>query len=149
PDRPRPPDRAADRLVRRGLRPREDEGRARDGHRGQRRRGASGRRGRGGGDPPAGGAAPGAAAVIVRGSGEGQWRVPDDQQSALNALDNQIVEALESCSQEEFSALLRQLIEATIEAGERVGDDEVLPSDVVLPARDTTLDEARELFAGE
>jgi hypothetical protein len=85
----------------------------------------------------------------VRVSGEGQWRVPDDRQSALNDLDNQIVEALESCSQDQFSALLHQLIEATIESGERVADDELLPSDVVLPARDTTLEEARELFAGE
>ena len=87
--------------------------------------------------------------MIVRVSGEGQWRVPDDQQGALNDLDNQIVEALESCSQEQFTSLLRQLIEATVEAGEPVADDELLPSDVVLPARDTTLEEARELFAGE
>jgi hypothetical protein len=87
--------------------------------------------------------------VIVRVSGEGQWRVPDDQQGALNDLDNQIVEALESCSQEQFTSLLHQLIEATVEAGEPVADDELLPSDVVLPARDTTLEEARELFAGE
>jgi hypothetical protein len=87
--------------------------------------------------------------MIVRVSGEGQWRVPDDQQAALNDLDNQIVEALESCSQEQFTNLLHQLIEATIEPGEPVPDDELLPSDVVLPARDTTLEEARELFAGE
>jgi len=42
--------------------------------------------------------------------------VPDDQQGALNDLDNQIVEALESCSQEQFTSLLHQLIEATVEA---------------------------------
>ena len=42
-------------------------------------------------------------AVIVRVSGEGQWRVPDDQHASLNDLDNQIVEALESCSQTEFT----------------------------------------------
>jgi hypothetical protein len=87
--------------------------------------------------------------VIVRVSGEGQWHVPDDRHALLNDLDNQIVEALESCSQEQFTSLLHQLIEATIEAGEPVSDDELLPSDVVLPARDTTLEEARELFAGE
>jgi len=87
--------------------------------------------------------------VIVRVSGEGQWRVPDDRHSSLNDLDNQIVEALESCSQEQFTTLLHQLIDATIEAGEPLPEDELLPSDVVLPARDTTLEEARELFAGE
>ena len=54
--------------------------------------------------------------MIVRVSGEGQWRVPDDQHAALNDLDNQIVEALESCSQEEFTRLLHQLIDATVEA---------------------------------
>jgi hypothetical protein len=87
--------------------------------------------------------------VIVRVSGEGQWRVPDDQHASLNDLDNQIVEALEACSQTEFTNLLHQLIEATVEAGEPLPEDELLPSDVVLPARDTTLEEARELFAGE
>jgi hypothetical protein len=87
--------------------------------------------------------------VIVRVSGEGQWRVPDDQHAALNDLDNQIVEALESCSQEDFTRLLHQLIDATVEAGEPLPEDELLPSDVMLPARDTTLEEARELFAGE
>ena len=87
--------------------------------------------------------------MIVRVSGEGQWRVPDDQHASLNDLDNQIVEALESCSQEQFTNLLHELIEATVKAGEPVADDELLPSDVVLPARDTTLEEARELFAGE
>jgi hypothetical protein len=87
--------------------------------------------------------------VIVRIAGEGQWRVPDERGQTLNELDNEIVTAIETCSEPEFQALLHRLIEATIESGERLGDDELVTSDVVLPARDTTLEEARELFAGE
>jgi hypothetical protein len=87
--------------------------------------------------------------VIVRISGSGQWRVPDEQRPLLNELDDEIVRSLETCDQAEFSRLLHRLLDAVTEAGERLPDDELLPSDVVLPATDTTLEEAREIFAGE
>jgi hypothetical protein len=87
--------------------------------------------------------------VIVRISGEGQWRVPEEERDRLNALDNEIGSALETCSQDEFRELLARLAAEVTSTGERLADDEIVPSDVVLPARDTTLEEARELFAGE
>jgi hypothetical protein len=87
--------------------------------------------------------------VIVRISGEGQWRVPDEERERLNAIDNEIVAALESCSQDQFEALLGKLRDEVTGTGTRVPDDEIVPSDVVLPAPDTTLEEARAIFAGE
>jgi len=87
--------------------------------------------------------------VIVRISGEGQWRVPDDERQRLNAIDNEIVAALDGCSHEQFHALLGKLKAEVTSTGTRVPDDEIVTSDVVLPSPDTTLEEARELFAGE
>jgi hypothetical protein len=87
--------------------------------------------------------------VIVRISGEGQWRVPDSDRERLNELDNEIAKALDGCSQDEFKALLGRLADEVRSRGERVPDEELATSDVVLPAIDTTVEEARELFAGE
>jgi hypothetical protein len=86
--------------------------------------------------------------VIVRISGEGQWRVPDEKRDELNRLDDEIAAALETCSQEQFDELLGRLRDEVVRAGERVRDDEILTSDVVVPPGDTTLEEARVLFSG-
>jgi hypothetical protein len=87
--------------------------------------------------------------VIVRVSGAGQWRVPDERRSELNALDDEIVQAIESCDAAEFRERLDRLIDAATSGAERVPDDEIVPSDVILPGRETTLEEARSLFTGE
>ena len=87
--------------------------------------------------------------MIVRISGEGQWRLPDSDRERLNELDNEIARALDSCSQDEFKSLLAKLADEVRSRGERVPDEELATSDVVLPAIDTTVEEARELFAGE
>jgi hypothetical protein len=87
--------------------------------------------------------------VIVRVSGEGQWRVPDDRLPSLNELDNQVVEAVQAEDEAEYRRRLAALVDAAIGAGEAVGDDELVVSDIVIPSPDTTLAEARELFIGE
>jgi hypothetical protein len=87
--------------------------------------------------------------VIVRISGEGQWRVPDERREELNALDDQIVRAIDTCDEPEFRERLNRLIDTATSGAERVADDELVASDIVLPGRDTSLDEARSLFTGE
>jgi hypothetical protein len=87
--------------------------------------------------------------VIVRVSGEGQWRVPDDRLAQLNELDDQVVEAVQADDEPEYRLRLVALVDAAIAVGEAVPDDEIIVSDIVIPSPDTTLAEARELFVGE
>jgi PspA-Associated protein len=87
--------------------------------------------------------------VIVRISGEDQFRVPDADADRLNELDNRAVAAAEQGDEPGFRELWVQML-ALVEAdGERLTDDELVESDVILPPRDVSFEEARQEFTGE
>jgi hypothetical protein len=87
--------------------------------------------------------------VIVRILGEGQFRLPDSAAGALNAIDQRLEAAVAAGDQEAFAADLGALVMAVRSQGTAVGDDELVPSDAVVPDPDTTLDEARSLLSEE
>jgi hypothetical protein len=87
--------------------------------------------------------------VIVRISGEGQYRLPDEDADRLNQLDNEAVQAVESGDEDGFRELWNQMLALVESDGEEVPDEELLESDVILPPRDVTFDEARGEFSGE
>jgi hypothetical protein len=87
--------------------------------------------------------------VIVRLMGEGQFRVPDDLQSRLNKIDEAAEEAVRGGDGPGFRARLDELHQVVHEAGERLADDDLSPSDAIIPPIDLSFDEAEELFAGE
>src|SRR5262245_2949682 len=91
----------------------------------------------------------GAAAVIVRLMGEGQYDVDDEVAKGLNELDDQAAEALEAGDEERLSALLRRMADAVRLNGARLPDDDLSPSEAIVPPDDLSLAEARELFEGE
>jgi hypothetical protein len=87
--------------------------------------------------------------VIVRISGEGQFRLPDSDADRLNELDNRAVAAVEQGDETGFGELWAQML-ALVEAdGEEIGDEELLPSDVILPPRDSSFAEAAGEFTGD
>jgi hypothetical protein len=87
--------------------------------------------------------------MIVRVSGEGQFRLPDEDATRLNELDNEAVAAADSGDERGFRELWEQML-ALVEAdGEALPDDELVESDVILPPRDITFEEARAEFSGE
>jgi hypothetical protein len=87
--------------------------------------------------------------VIVRIAGEGQFRVPDEDQDKLNELDNAAVAAVDAGDEPSFADLWGQML-ALIEAdGNALDDDELVESDIILPPRDITLNEAKNEFTGE
>ena len=87
--------------------------------------------------------------MIVRISGEDQFRLPDADAERLNELDNRAVVAAEQGDEPGFRELWAQML-ALIEAdGDRLTDDELVESDVILPPRDLSFEEAREEFSGE
>ena len=87
--------------------------------------------------------------MIVRISGEGQFRLPDEDSDRLNELDNRAVSAVEDGDETGFAELWSQMLELVIADGRAVPDDELVESDVILPPRDISFAEAQGEFTGE
>ncbi len=87
--------------------------------------------------------------MIVRIFSDGQYRIPEDAQPRLHELDVQTVTAIDAGDEDAFKSSYGALIELIHSAGERLADDDLEPSDLMLPPSDITLEEAREEFTGE
>jgi PspA-Associated protein len=87
--------------------------------------------------------------VIVRLMTEGQYRVSDEVAAELNKLDDRAVQALDADDETELDARLKEMWALVQKQGERLADDELFPSDVIIPPSDLTLEETRELFSGD
>ena len=81
--------------------------------------------------------------------GEGQYRVDDSLQERLNALDDQAMAALEASDEPELDKRLEEMFALVRAEGERLADDDLSPSDVIIPPSDLTLEETRELVSHE
>ena len=87
--------------------------------------------------------------MIVRLSGEGQFRLPDGNAERLGELDNRAVSAVDQGDETGFRELWGQMLELVETEGEPLPPDELTESDVILPPRDISFDEARGEFTGE
>lgn len=87
--------------------------------------------------------------MIVRISGDGQYRLPDGDAERLNELDNKAVAAVEADDRAAFADLWAQMLELVKADGTELADDELEESDVILPPRDVTFEEAKGEFTGE
>jgi hypothetical protein len=87
--------------------------------------------------------------VIVRIMGEGQWRVADEEIRELDTLDTEAGKLLEAGDEEGLRRVLATMAERVRSNGEQLADEELHPSDAIVPPTDLSLDEARELFEGE
>ena len=87
--------------------------------------------------------------MIVRLLGEGQYRVDDALLGRLNELDDAVAKAIEAGDEQGLWAGLQALADVVRESGQKLGDDELCPSDAVIPPEDFSLEEAREVMTGE
>lgn len=87
--------------------------------------------------------------MIVRISGEDQFRLSDDDGNKLNELEGVVAAAVDACDERAFEDAYRALLEHVRKTGERVGDDELEASDVILPPADITVAEAAREFTGD
>ena len=87
--------------------------------------------------------------MIIRIFSDGQYRIPEDAQARLHELDAQTVQAVDAGDEEAFTSSYGALVELIHSTGERLADDDLEPSDLMLPPADITLEEAREEFTGE
>jgi len=87
--------------------------------------------------------------VIVRIAGEGQYTLPDEDAERLNQLDNDAVAAVEAEDRAKFAELWSQMLELVKTDGTEVDGEDLDASDVILPPRDITFEEAQAEFTGE
>ena len=87
--------------------------------------------------------------MIVRIAGEGQYELPEDVAAQLNELDNQAVAAVEAGDEARFQELFGQMLQIVTDGGAAVSDDELVASQVIIPPRDLTFDEAKAEFTGD
>ncbi len=85
--------------------------------------------------------------MIVRLMNEGQYRVSDDVRERLNALDDEAMSALDASDEGQLDAKLDEMWQLVANEGERLPDDSLEPSDVLIPPSDLTLEETRQLFS--
>ncbi|CAA9487404.1 MAG: hypothetical protein AVDCRST_MAG38-2425 [uncultured Solirubrobacteraceae bacterium] len=87
--------------------------------------------------------------MIVRVATDGQYRLPDADAARLNELDNEVVKAVEGGDEAAFARLFGDMLELVRRDGERLAEDELVESDVILPPADTSFAEAADGFTGE
>ena len=85
--------------------------------------------------------------MIVRVMGEGQFRLEGDAVGRLNELDDRAQEALERDDESELDRYLEEMAALVKRDGERLPDDDLSPSDAIVPPSDMTLAETKKLFS--
>jgi hypothetical protein len=87
--------------------------------------------------------------MIVRISGEDQYVLADSDSERLNELENAVVSVVDGGRKDGFEDAYKTLLDYVRAQGERVGDEEIETSDVILPPADLTFAEAGKEFTGE
>ncbi len=85
--------------------------------------------------------------VVVRIQGEDQYRLAVSEQPQLEPLDRSLSEAIASQDQKGYATALSALLNFVRSHGTKVGADDLVSSDVVLPSEDMTLEEATSLLS--
>ena len=87
--------------------------------------------------------------MIVRISNEAQYRLDDSLHSRLDELDDAVVGAVAASDETGFHARFEELLHFVRSNGEPLDDDDLEPSEFILPPADLTFVEAGEEFSGE
>jgi len=93
---------------------------------------------------------------IIRLLGYGQFYIDDNVLNELNSIDNGIVKLLENKENNtdkvittEFEKQLQLLESIVRQKGVAIGSNKIVSSDIVMPGKDITMKDARNLFKGE
>lgn len=87
--------------------------------------------------------------MIVRLMNEGQYRVDDGLREQLNELDDRAQTALEGNDEPGLDDMLDEMWQLVRARGERLPDEDLSASDLIIPPSDLTLEETRKLFSDE
>jgi hypothetical protein len=84
--------------------------------------------------------------MIVRILSEGQYRVEGKTLEEITILDEELMDALTQDQPDRFHELLNR-IAGLVRSGVALDMSHLQESDLILPAVDTTLEEAKKMFA--
>lgn len=87
--------------------------------------------------------------MIVRILHEGQYDVDDGLLDELNRLDDALSAALDGNDETAFRSAVAGLVARVREGGSPLADDDLRPSDAVVPGEDATRDEVRTILTEE
>jgi hypothetical protein len=87
--------------------------------------------------------------MIVRIMGEGQLDLADSHFAELNKLDDELLAEMENGDGPGFRRTLEALLEAVRTLGSPLPDDSLEPSELILPAPDSTLEEVRAMLSDD
>ena len=87
--------------------------------------------------------------MIVRLMGEGQYRIADARLALLNALDDRATQAIDANDAAALEQHLGEIWALVRQEGTQLADDDLSPSDAIVPPHDLSLDEARQLMGNE
>ena len=87
--------------------------------------------------------------MIMRILGEGQYEVTEEHMNLLNELDAALQSAADAGDEVAFTTALSALLDAVRSLGTPLPDEQITPSDLVLPDADTSLTQVRALLSDE
>ena len=98
--------------------------------------------------------------IIVRVSGQGQFKVNGETLDRINDIDNSIVNLLENtdldsdanstkAKQKELNEKIIEIINLIRTNGMPLDDKEIIQSQIMIPSPDISVDEAKKIFRGE
>ncbi|HEY4450855.1 MAG TPA: hypothetical protein VGN13_04580 [Solirubrobacteraceae bacterium] len=87
--------------------------------------------------------------MIVRISGEGQYRLADQDAARLNELENAVIAIVDGGREDGFADAFAAVLDYVRRNGTLLPDDEIETSDVIIPPADISFAEAAEDFSGE
>jgi hypothetical protein len=87
--------------------------------------------------------------MIVRISGENQYRLSDADAEQLDQLEKAVAAVVEGGQEDGFDTALGSLLDYVRTHGTPLGSDELAASNVILPPSDLTFEEAGREFSGE
>ncbi len=87
--------------------------------------------------------------MIVRVQGDRQYRLDDEAQEELSALDGHLIEAVKGGDATRAHDLLGQAIALVHGRGAVLGEADLSSSDLILPPADASLDETAALLQSE
>jgi hypothetical protein len=90
--------------------------------------------------------------TIVRIMGQGQFRINEDTVKKINEIDDAIVQTLQNESKaddQEYRTKVAEIVQTIKSKGEKLEDKELIESDIIVPDRDISIDEAKKVFQGE
>jgi hypothetical protein len=84
--------------------------------------------------------------MIVRIMADNQYRVEPEHEAEIGRLDTELEAAVQADDDDRFRGALQHLIQHVHDQGKVVPDDELVPSDIMIPAADMTLTEAKAVL---